>query len=58
MKFKLKYKLKSNSQTANHHRDITKKDPEVLLLLQGFPRDFFQKKKQKNVTGIEQDMGK
>ena len=47
MKFKLKYKLKSNSQTANHHRDITKKDPEVLLLLQGFPRDFFQKKKKK-----------
>ena len=32
MKFKLKYKRKSNPQTANH-RDITQIDPEVLLLL-------------------------
>ena len=30
MKFKLKYKPKSNPQTANH-RDITKKDPELLV---------------------------
>ena len=32
MKIKLKYKPKSNPYTANH-RDITKKDPKVLLFL-------------------------
>ena len=30
MKFKLKYKPKSNTQTENH-RDLTKKGSEVLL---------------------------
>ena len=32
MKFKLKYKPKSSSDIANH-RDITKKDPKVVLFL-------------------------
>ena len=52
MKFKLKYKPKSNTQTENHS-DITKKDSEILLFPQGSPRDFFQKENKKNVTDIE-----